>query len=571
MKIVQPSLALLVSVSFIALSAPSAQAGFNTSRLLLAQTETPTEVEIKKPAAASTESEESAKEEPAAAETPKASEPVPEAAKTEEPVKAEETSAEKTSADEKPAADKTAPGAESTTSKESDEPAPAAAESDSKTSTDSDKSAAPSDAPATDTKSETTAPSSGAVSAPEAETPAATSETPATPAPATTSETPATSAPAVTPETAAPKTSETESNPATGVQTGDTTAPKAPETAATLPPPPPEATKDATPAFTPGFASTAPAADNLQEVQKSRKQRVLTEGTDGAKLTVFEEPDNRVIVQQGNRTFIRHDETTRFATSATAIRSSRQPDGFVETVVVRPGGVEIVSVMDDDGRLLRRYRRDGRREIDIIDNRRFYEGVAAGAIVGLGIGLAASMDDLPPPRYTLAREEYIVEYEDDIPEEELYETFMAPPVEELDRPYSLEEVRYSRNLRDRTRRVDLDTINFAFGQWELSPSQYPKLERLAKAMKRVINRNGGEVFMIEGHTDAVGSNVDNLSLSDRRAETVAQILSDEFGVPPENLVTQGYGEEFLKVPTQKPNPSNRRVAVRRITQLMAKR
>ena len=58
--------------------------------------------------------------------------------------------------------------------------------------------------------------------------------------------------------------------------------------------------------------------------------------------------------------------------------------------------------------------------------------------------------------------------------------------------------------------------------------------------------------MVEGHTDAVGSDVDNLSLSDRRAELVALVLSQQFGVPAENLTTQGYGEQYLKVPTQGP-------------------
>ena len=90
-------------------------------------------------------------------------------------------------------------------------------------------------------------------------------------------------------------------------------------------------------------------------------------------------------------------------------------------------------------------------------------------------------------------------------------------------------------------------------------------------MKRIIDRNPDEIFMIEGHTDAVGSDIDNLSLSDRRAETVAIILSDTFRVPPENLVTQGYGEEFLKVNTQAPSRENRRVAVRRITPLLSRR
>jgi OmpA-OmpF porin, OOP family len=36
----------------------------------------------------------------------------------------------------------------------------------------------------------------------------------------------------------------------------------------------------------------------------------------------------------------------------------------------------------------------------------------------------------------------------------------------------------------------------------------------------------------------------------------------------ENLTTQGYGEQYLKVPTQGPERTNRRVTVRRITPLL---
>ena len=105
----------------------------------------------------------------------------------------------------------------------------------------------------------------------------------------------------------------------------------------------------------------------------------------------------------------------------------------------------------------------------------------------------------------------------------------------------------------------------------MTPEQFSKLERLAHVIERVLERNRNEVFLIEGHTDAVGSDVDNLSLSDRRAEAVAQILTEVFAIAPENLVTQGYGEQYLKVSTPGPERANRRVAIRRITPLMSER
>ena len=94
------------------------------------------------------------------------------------------------------------------------------------------------------------------------------------------------------------------------------------------------------------------------------------------------------------------------------------------------------------------------------------------------------------------------------------------------------------------------------------------LAQLGLAMEDVIAENPDEVYLVEGHTDAVGSDYDNLILSDRRAEAVAVALSQNFDIPPENLVTEGYGEQFLKVPTEGPSRENRRVTVRRITPLL---
>ena len=80
--------------------------------------------------------------------------------------------------------------------------------------------------------------------------------------------------------------------------------------------------------------------------------------------------------------------------------------------------------------------------------------------------------------------------------------------------------------------------------------------------------NPCEVLLIEGHTDAVGSDCFNLALSDRRAESVALALTEAFRTPPENLIVQGYGESFLKVQSQGAEASNRRATVRRITPLL---
>src|SRR5690606_2423015 len=120
------------------------------------------------------------------------------------------------------------------------------------------------------------------------------------------------------------------------------------------------------------------------------------------------------------------------------------------------------------------------------------------------------------------------------------------------------------------RRIDLDNINFDTGSFDVAADQYDKLERVARVLRRVIERDPTEVFLIEGHTDAIGSEEDNLSLSDHRAESVAHILVEHFEIPIENLSTQGYGEQYLKVDTQEAERANRRVSVRRITPLLSR-
>jgi outer membrane protein OmpA-like peptidoglycan-associated protein len=326
-----------------------------------------------------------------------------------------------------------------------------------------------------------------------------------------------------------------------------------------VPPPkePPAVRKAAPPVARPPVPGPTPK--RVEELRKERQERV----EEGGRRRVISEPGKRFIVKERDRSIIRHDEAEPFLRRPGA-KSQRRPDGSVETSYVRPDGVRIVTVVDRHGRLLRRFRRDrDGRERHIIDNRRFYRGLGIGAI-----GIIAL--NLPPPRVTIPLESYIVDYES-ASDDDLYEALDAPPVEDLERAYSLEEVLDTWELRARMRRIDLATVTFETGEWEVPPEQYDRLERVARAILRVLRDNPEAVFLIEGHTDAVGSEDDNLSLSDRRAQAVAEILTERFDVPPENLVTQGYGEQHLKIATDGPEPRNRRVSIINITLLMAER
>jgi len=286
----------------------------------------------------------------------------------------------------------------------------------------------------------------------------------------------------------------------------------------------------------------------IQDVRKDRHE------TREGNRTVITEGD-RTIVKQDNRTIIRHNETQRFAVGARDVNVEHKGNETT-TVIVRPDGDRIVNVTDERGHLIRRVRRErGGREVVIIDER------SAGPRRDMFV-------ELPPPVIRIPRDRYIVELDRARPET-VYEVLDAAPVETVEETYTVDQVRYSAPLRERMPRVDLD-INFDTGSWQLTPEQIDKLSVVAEGLNRAVRRNPREVFLIEGHTDAVGNDEDNLSLSDRRAESVAVALTEQFHVPPENLVTQGYGEQSLKVQTEGASRANRRVSVRRITPLIDK-
>jgi outer membrane protein OmpA-like peptidoglycan-associated protein len=309
--------------------------------------------------------------------------------------------------------------------------------------------------------------------------------------------------------------------------------------------------------FTPGPQGhpTAVMTGNVDVLRTQRQER--REGN----AIVIQEPGNRLIVREGGHAFVRHDETERFKLWGEPRMERRGTEQFA--YVTRPGGYQIITVTGPDGRLLRRIRRgpDG-REVILLENR-----VGPGvAVVGAGIAAGVILT-LAAPVITIPRERYIVDVSV-APAPLLYETLDAPPVVAIERPYTIDEIRFNVALRDRMRRIDIDSITFDTGSWEVGPEQQPKLQALGDAMQQILAQRPDEIFLIEGHTDAVGNDVDNLSLSDRRAESVAVILTSVYQVPPENLVTQGYGPQFLKIPTDGPSRENRRVAARRITPLL---
>ncbi len=290
--------------------------------------------------------------------------------------------------------------------------------------------------------------------------------------------------------------------------------------------------------------------DEIGGIREERRSREVN----GREVIV--EPGGRTIIRRGNRTVIRYNELDRLEDFG-AVRRERRGDLDV-TIVERSNGVRIITYTDADGHVVRRIRRtkDGRESVLFVNRPDRRDDFDTDVVIAL-----------PPPVMSLPREEYVVEAETSSPQV-IYDTFAAPPVVPMERRYSLEQVVNSPTVLERVRRIDLDTITFDTGSWTVAESQIGALDTVAKAINDLLAKNANEVFLIEGHTDAVGSDIDNLSLSDRRAEEVAYLLSEYYDVPPENLTTKGYGESQLKVNTEAAARENRRVTMRRITPLL---
>jgi outer membrane protein OmpA-like peptidoglycan-associated protein len=133
---------------------------------------------------------------------------------------------------------------------------------------------------------------------------------------------------------------------------------------------------------------------------------------------------------------------------------------------------------------------------------------------------------------------------------------------------TIQEFRRRPDLRRAAPSIDIQAINFDFCSAEIPRSEFRKVREIASAFDQLSRRRRGARFLIEGHTDAVGSRESNQVLSERRADSLRRVLIREFGVSPRALETVGYGEDFLLVNTQAEEWRNRRVTIRRIDEFV---
>ena len=268
---------------------------------------------------------------------------------------------------------------------------------------------------------------------------------------------------------------------------------------------------------------------------------------------VVESTGDRLVVERDGELEVLKDDDALLRRPGVTVRSRRFDDGSTLTVVERPDSTRVTTIRAANGQVLRRTRtlEDG-REVVLFDDTRPIPPVDLALLEEL-----QSLALLETQRFP-----------GDMQVEDLRAALSAPRVPQVDRPYSLQQIRQIRAVRELMPQVDLEAVQFDTGSAVIRPTEAEELHDIGVTLAGLVDESPDEVFLVEGHTDAVGTAAYNLALSDRRAESVALALTEYFGVPPENMVVQGYGEANLAVPTPAPEPTNRRAVVRRITPLL---
>lgn len=113
-------------------------------------------------------------------------------------------------------------------------------------------------------------------------------------------------------------------------------------------------------------------------------------------------------------------------------------------------------------------------------------------------------------------------------------------------------------------KLELDNIVFETNSAELTSVSFVELDRVVELMAKNPNLS----VEISAHTDNVGSDVYNLKLSERRAQSVVNYLTDK-NANSERLIAKGYGEKtpIVANDTDENKAKNRRVELSILEQI----
>jgi outer membrane protein OmpA-like peptidoglycan-associated protein len=104
--------------------------------------------------------------------------------------------------------------------------------------------------------------------------------------------------------------------------------------------------------------------------------------------------------------------------------------------------------------------------------------------------------------------------------------------------------------------IDMN-LTFATGSAILTPQAKTQLSVLGEFLASA--ELGAGEFVVDGHTDAVGSPAANKLLSEKRAEAVRQHLVQQHKIAPQVIKTNGLGSSQLKDASKGTSEVNRRV------------
>jgi outer membrane protein OmpA-like peptidoglycan-associated protein len=102
-------------------------------------------------------------------------------------------------------------------------------------------------------------------------------------------------------------------------------------------------------------------------------------------------------------------------------------------------------------------------------------------------------------------------------------------------------------------------ITFDYDSDVVGPKALRPLLSLGRALSN--EQLKGNVFFVNGHTDARGIAEYNQNLSERRAEAMKRVLIEEFQLPADTLIAVGYGKSQLKNKAEPFAGENRRVQI----------
>ena len=309
------------------------------------------------------------------------------------------------------------------------------------------------------------------------------------------------------------------------------------------------------------LAQAAKTQGNQREAEESSGGSDLAKGAlaglaalavgqmlNGNRQVALNTGDRVVVTRDDGSQQVLKDDNALLRQPGSDVQTENFSDGSSRSVVTRADGSKIITIRAADLSVLRRtHVAPGGTETVLIDDSVEVAPVEIAQLPQQAAAAPSNPTTEAALREALAREAAV------------------------DRRFTLSQIRSIPEVRNLIAPVDINAITFDTGSAAISPDQARDLATLGTVIEDAVSRNPREVFLIEGHTDAVGAASYNLALSDRRAESVALALSEYFSVPPENLVVQGYGEEYLKIPTMGDERANRRASVRSITSLLATR